>query len=141
MQKSQGIGDIFFLQSLYNVGQFRYSYKLSRKFVLMTVFEHMGVNFKHFLLERYVCWKPIFVAFSLICNVTYRKNKLGTVLYAEKWPCYIEGSSWPPPGCKYVILPLGLALIETTSKGFQQLRRYILRVFVGIFGFFNHFDF
>ena len=44
--------------------QFRDSDKLLQKFILVTIFEHMVVNFKELLLERSICcstWKPIFV--------------------------------------------------------------------------------
>jgi hypothetical protein len=40
----------------------------------------------HLLLEGYISWKPNFVTIFLICNAQYKKNEIGSVLYADIWP-------------------------------------------------------
>ena len=87
MQKAKGL-EIYFSCNhcimLAYFYQFRNSDKLLRKFVLVTIFEHMVVNFKHLLLERNICWKPI-LWLSPSFVMLHIEKKIETVLhvYAE----------------------------------------------------------
>ena len=60
-KKAKGL-EIFFLQSLYNVGLFLpISRQTFTEIHTRDYFLTYGVTFKHLLLERDICWKPIFV--------------------------------------------------------------------------------